>query len=124
MRKFALLVTAALLMFGAGPAAAQSMAAGQWTGVVTEPDGDRTDVVYDVTVNADTIAIVARPGGRGHFPFSDIKLVDENTLTFWFTPGPRIDCTLTRREDGAFEGDCLNPRGQKAHMVMEPPKHH
>jgi hypothetical protein len=123
MKKFALVLAAAVpLIAGAGSAAAQKIVAGQWTGVVTEPDGDRTDVVYDVTVKGDTIEIIARPGGRGNFPFSDVKLVDAKTLTFWFTPGPRVDCKLTRRDDGAFEGPCLNPAGQEARLLMVPPK--
>ena len=123
MKKFALAFAAALpLLAGAGSAAAQTIEPGQWTGVVTEPDGDRTEVVFDVTVKADTIGVVARPGGRGNYPFSDVKLVEKNTLTFWFTPGPRVDCKLTRREDGAFEGPCYNPAGREARMLMTPPK--
>lgn len=123
MKKFALVLTAALPLFaGAGSAAAQKLEPGQWTGVVTEPDGDRTEVVYDVAINGDTISIVARPGGQGNFPFSDVKLADGKTLTFWFKPGPRVDCTITRQEDGSFEGPCLNPRGQEARLLMVPPK--
>ena len=50
-----------------------------------------------------------------------MKLTDD-VLTFWFTPGPRVDCTLTRREDGAFAGSCRDSGGGDASMVMVPPK--
>ena len=124
MKKLVLILAAALpILIVVRPAAAQQpIAVGQWTGVVTEPDGDRTDVVYDVTVTGNTIAIVARPGGQGNYPFSEVKLVDGKTLTFWFRPGPRVDCTLTKRDDGSFEGPCLNPAGQEARLLMVPPK--
>ena len=41
--------------------------------------------------------------------FNDVRLSD-NTLTFWFEPGPRVECTLQRREDGAFAGSCKDPQ--------------
>jgi hypothetical protein len=124
MKKLVFVLAAAALpiLAGADSAAAQKIEEGQWTGVVTEPDGDQTDVIFDVTVKGDTIGIIARPGGEGNFPFRDVKMVDEKTMTFWFTPGPRVDCKLTRRDDGAFEGPCLNPASQEARILMVPPK--
>ena len=60
-------------------------------------------------------------GDHGSFTFSDVKLADK-TLTFYFTPGPRVDCKLARSEDGAFAGTCTDTQGGVASMVMIPPK--
>jgi hypothetical protein len=122
MTKLVMAVAVALpLLANAGTAAAQKIEAGKWTGSVTPPGEGRTEVTYDVTVKADTIGITVNVGVHGTFPMNDVKLND-NTLTFWFAPGPRVDCTLVRRDDGAFDGGCKDTNGGDALMTMVPPK--
>ena len=73
---------------------------------------------YMATVSETGWPYVQHRGGAPGF----LRVVDAKTLTFWFTPGPRVECKLTRRDDGSFEGPCLNPAGQEARMLMTPPK--
>ena len=123
MKKFAMVLAAALpLVIVATPGSAQQIEAGKWTGTVTPPNGEeRVEVTYDVTLKGDTIGITVVAGEHGSFPFSEVKLV-EKTLTFWFQPGPRVDCKLDRKDDGSFEGACRDSDGGDARMVMLPPK--
>lgn len=122
MKKMALVLAAALPAFAFVPAEAQKLEVGKWTGSVTPPgEPASTPVTYDVTLKGDTIGITATAAEHGSFPFNEVKLTD-NTLTFWFAPGPRVDCTLTRRDDGSFAGNCRDEDGGDASMVMIPPK--
>ena len=122
MKKLAM-VLGALLPLALIPAmaSAQKIEAGKWTGNVIAPDGDTVQVTYDVALKGDTIGITVTAGEHGSFNFNDVKLVDK-ALTFWFQPGPRVDCSLARREDGAFAGACKDSEGGTASMVMMPPK--
>lgn len=122
MKRLATLLVAALPLLAFTPAAAQQkLEAGKWTGTVTPPEGATVDVTYDVTVKGDTLGITVSAGDHGSFTFNEVKL-NANTLTFWFTPGPRVDCSLNRREDGAFAGSCKDSEGGTATMLMVPPK--
>ena len=122
MKKAAMLVMPLVLLLGL-PAvvAAQQLEPGKWTGTVAPPDGPTSEVNYDVTVRGDTVAIVVNAPPHGTFRFHDVKL-SNNTLTFWLEPGPRVECTLRRREDGAFAGSCKDPQGGIAQLLMTPPK--
>jgi len=117
------LVTLALAALVGVPAAvaAQSIEAGKWTGTVLPPDGQTTEVTYDVTVKGDTIGITVSAGEHGTFTFNEVKLAD-NKLTFSFQPGVLVKCALARRADGAFEGQCTDAEGGVAQMLMVPPK--
>jgi hypothetical protein len=122
MKKLAMVVAAALpLLAVLSPASAQKLEVGKWTGTVTEPGGEAHPVTYDVALKGDTLAVTVNAGEHGSFAFSEVKLNDK-TLTFWFTPGPRVDCALNRRDDGAYEGTCKDAGGEEARMVMLPPK--
>lgn len=122
MIRAAMVLCAALPLLAFGPAQAQTLEPGKWTGSVTPPGEQQAmPVTYDVTMNGDTLGITVNAGEHGTFPFRDVKL-DDAALTFWFAPGPRVECTLTRREDGGFAGACTDPDGGAAHMVMVPPK--
>ena len=106
-----------------GPTAAvhaQSLEPGTWTGTIAPPGNDSFDVTYDVVVKGDslTITVHAPPGDR---PFRDIK-TSENQLTFWFEPGPRVDCVLAKHEDGSYSGDCVAQDGSVGHLTMVPPE--
>ena len=70
------------------------------------------EVTYDVTMYGDTIGITVNAGEHGSHRFNDVK-VNDKTLTFWFTPGPRVECTLTRGEDGAFAGTCRDTKAAR-----------
>jgi hypothetical protein len=122
MNRFAMVLSAALPLLAAHAVHAQKLEPGKWTGTVLAPGEQHAlEVSYDVTLRGDTIDIRVNAGNHGSFSFSEVKLADK-TLTFWFTPGPRVDCTLSRREDGAFAGSCRDPNGGNASMVMIPPK--
>ena len=122
MKRFVMMVSAALPLLAVDAAHAQQLEPGRWTGTVLAPGEQQAlEVSYEVTLRSDTIDIRVNAGSHGSFAFSDVKLADK-TLTFWFTPGPRVDCSLTRREDGAFAGSCRDPQGGVASMVMIPPK--
>ncbi|MGH7460331.1 MAG: hypothetical protein ACREMA_04795 [Longimicrobiales bacterium] len=122
MKISAIVFLAALPFLAVLPAQAQKLEPGKWTGSVTSP-GEQTamPVTFDVTLKGDTIGITVSAGEHGSFTFSEVKLAD-NTLTFWFSPGPRVDCKLARREDGAFAGACTDTQGGVATMVMVPPR--
>lgn len=98
----------------------QSLEPGTWTGTIAPPGSNPFDVTYDVVVKGDTLTITvhAPPGDR---PFHDIK-TSENELTFWFEPGPRVDCVLAKQEDGSYAGDCVDRDGSVGHLTMVPPK--
>ena len=94
---------------------------GTWTGVVVPPDGQSADVTYDVATKNDTLTITINAGQFGTFPAQHVKL-EADKLTFAFTPGPDVQCTLVKHEDGSYVGDCLDESGGAAHMTMLPPK--
>jgi hypothetical protein len=122
MKKYAIALAAVLPLLAVAPAAAQRLEPGRWTGKVTSP-GETTplEVTYDVSHKGDTTAVSLNAGENGSFPFSDVKLSGA-TLTFWFMPGTRVECTLTGRPDGVFFGNCLDAQGGLGSMVMIPPK--
>lgn len=122
MTKLAVVLAVALTGFAAASAGAQQIETGKWTGSITPPNQGAVQVTYDVAMKGDTIAITVSAAEHGEFRFSDVKLTGE-VLTFWFTPGPRVDCSLTRRQDdGAYAGSCRDSDGGLATMVMIPPK--
>ena len=53
--------------------------------------------------------------------FYEVAL-DGDELTFWWEPGPRVDCTLLRKEDGSFEGTCTDGGADgEGTLTMVPP---
>lgn len=122
MTRFAIVFSAALAVIPATAAHAQKLEAGKWTGSVTPPNEQgATAVTFEVTMKGDTLGITLNAGEHGTFAFSDVALADQN-LTFWFEPGPRVDCKLALREDGAYAGSCRDTEGGVASMVMIPPQ--
>jgi hypothetical protein len=113
-------VLALLAVFPLAASAQQKLEVGKWTGTVTPPGEPITNVTYDVTMKGDTIAITLNAGDHGSFQMEEVKLA-EGKLTFHFTPGPRVDCALERKEDGSFAGRCTDG-SEAAEMVMVPPK--
>jgi len=121
MKKLVIAIAAVLPLVAFTTAHAQKLEPGKWTGTVAPPGEQAMDVTYDVTMKGDTIGIAVNAGEHGTFTFNDVKL-DADTLTFWFAPGPRVECTLKRAETGAFAGECRDPEGGIATMAMIPPK--
>jgi hypothetical protein len=118
MRGFAF--AAALLLAATPTLSAQKLAPGVWTGTVTPPDGPTISATFDVRVNGDTtqITLKAEPG---EFVFADIN-VSADRLTFTFSPGTVVRCTLLLQEDRSYSGDCSDDGGGKGVIVMKPPK--
>lgn len=122
MIRTAIAAGAVLPFLAVAAAQAQTLEVGKWTGTVTPPNEQQTvPVTYDVTMKGDTIAITVDAGEHGTYPFNGVKLSD-GVLTFWFSPGPRVDCNLTRGEDGGYRGPCRDSEGGTARMEMIPPK--
>ena len=117
--KKAALALAAIVILPAA-ASAQAMQPGKWTGSATPPDGE-VQLTFDVTVKGDTIGIMLSAGEHGSFKLEEVKLAN-NKLTFWFQPGPRVNCTLDRKENGNFEGACAGDDGLSVPFKMIPPK--
>src|SRR2546423_11851592 len=86
-------------------ASAQTLQTGKWTGTIAPPGQATENVSYDVAAKGDSIAITIVSGTHGSFAFNDVKLT-AGKLTFYWSPGTRVDCTLNRRADGAFAGTC------------------
>ena len=104
-------------------ASAQKLEPGKWTGTVTPPGEGVVNVTFDVAMKGDTLAITLNAAEHGSFPLQEVKLA-AGKLTFFFTPGPRVDCALERKEDGSFAGKCGDNSGggETAEMIMLPPK--
>lgn len=116
-----LLVVACALVLPAA-AHAQKLQTGRWTGRVTTPNGEITDITADVTMANDTAKMTIDAGAHGSFQIADVKF-DGTTITFSFQPGPIVDCTLKKQEDGSFSGQCIEEGGGgAADMVLNPPK--
>jgi hypothetical protein len=100
---------------------AQALKAGLWTGTVIAPEGDETIVTYDVTVNGDSLGIVIHAGEHGDFTAEEARHAD-GKITFFFSPGIRVNCTLTRTDAGDFSGPCVGDDGATGQMKMVPPQ--
>lgn len=115
----------ALLLFGISVPAvcsAQSLKAGTWTGTVVPPGQDQPmPVTFDVTVRGDSLGIVLHAGDHGDFTGENVMHSD-GKISFVFSPGPRVTCTLAQTEEGAFAGPCMGDDGSEAKMTMVPPK--
>ena len=123
MRHDAKPLVLACLFLLALPAAikAQKIDSGQWTGTVTAPSGETIDVTFDVTSTDDATKITVNAGANGSFEFQEVKVLKDR-LTFSFSPGPTVNCTLMLGEDRSYKGDCVDPNGEKGVMRMVPPK--
>lgn len=123
-RRF-LAVAAIATVFATAPAVAQELAVGTWTGTVAPPDELPIDVQYEVSYDDEgalRIAILP-PEGIGAPPrleFRDVML-EEETLTFSWTPGTELTCQLLRLDDGSFEGECTDTDGVPGQLTMVPP---
>jgi len=100
-------------------ASAQKLAPGTWTGTVAPPGDAATPVTFDVKVGGDSTSITIKTP-NGEVPFTQIKVLADR-LTFVFTPGIAVNCTLMLRPDKSYAGECTDGNGGKGQMVMVPP---
>ena len=92
---------------------------GTWTGVVTPPDGS-VEVTYDVSYKGDTLSVVLTAGPHGKFTLNDLEHT-ATKLSFTFTPGPTVVCSLKPNAEGGYAGDCTDDGGLAVPMTMVPP---
>jgi hypothetical protein len=108
-----------------GPARAQSMVAGIWSGSVTGPYGHSRPVLYSVAGPPDSLSItLSEPPGVHPVAFADVHLVVD-TLSFRWAggaQGSRLVCKLLRQSDGTYEGSCVDSQGREGRMRMVPPR--
>ena len=114
-------VLALLAMCVATPVESQELELGTWTGTMQPPGGGSMAVGYEVG-RADGALSIVMSGAGQTMVFHDVKL-EADELTFWWEPGPRIDCTLARQEGGSFEGICSEGTGADGDgtLIMVPP---
>ena len=109
----------------AGPAVAnaQELPHGTWTGTLAPPGGEPIPVTYEVGAAEGALSVVMRSAMiAGEMPFRDVRL-DGSELTFWWEPGIRVDCALTRNAQGGFDGTCSDgiPEAGAGVITMVPP---
>jgi hypothetical protein len=110
-----------LLLVAPNALHAQKLQTGTWTGTATSPDGQVYDVTYDVRMSGDTTTISVNAGAEGVYAFANLKIL-EDRITFNFTPGPTLNCTLMLQEDRSYRGDCIDESGGTGILHMVPPK--
>jgi hypothetical protein len=113
---------AALTIAAVAPLQGQGLSAGTWTGSITPPGGEAIPVSFEVggTAAAPTVAMSA-PMVQGTIAFNDIR-VEGPMLLFWWEPGVRVDCQLTRTAAGGYEGPCSDGSGgASGALSMVPP---
>lgn len=101
-------------------AAAQKLTAGTWTGSITPPNGQTINAAFDVKSAGDTTLITLKADGR-ELNFTGVK-VDADQLLFTFAVDAIVTCTLQRKEDKSYSGNCVDGRGGSGTIVMIPPK--
>ncbi len=119
-RSKSFLLPCVILLLAPAAVAAQKLETGQWTGTVTPPNGAVLQVTFDVAASGDSTKITMNAGPMGSQLLSDIRILADR-ITFKFTPGPVVNCTLMLRQDRSYQGDCLDPDGGKGVILMTPP---
>jgi len=104
-------------MWAATSAGAQELEPGAWTGTLTPPGGAGVPVTYEVGDTNGALSIVMNNPQLGDITFNEPQL-EGDELTFWFEPGTRVDCTLTRKDDRSFDGSCSDGRGADGQGVL------
>jgi hypothetical protein len=110
----------------ASPTAAASpvkLEVGKWTGSVTPPGNDAMDIEFAVAAAGDTMKIDMTILAMGEaIPLSDVK-VEATKVSFGFNvQGTAVTCSLAKKDDGSYAGECGDGGGNSAPMTMIPPK--
>jgi hypothetical protein len=122
-----LTAAAGLLALGAmfaSPAHAQDLQAGLWSGEMIPPGGDPLPVHFEVGMRDGALRIVMMNEDLGPMDLTE-ETLEGDELTFAWNPGVRVECVLTRQEDGHFEGICADDRGAaggQGRLTMVPPE--
>ena len=105
MKKWNITALAALLAATATPVSAESPQ-GLWHGVMTQPDGQTTDVSLEFSDMAGRpLAMMVMPGS-GNLGLSSIAF-DGEAFSFSYRDGQTwLRCALARQADGAYAGPC------------------
>jgi hypothetical protein len=112
-----------LALWAAAPARAQELPYGMWTGTIAPPGASAMPVTFEVGETDGAVAIVMRSAMvEDDMPFRDVRIAGSE-LTFWWEPGVRVDCILSRTQAGGFEGSCVGESGPEGEgrMTMVPP---
>jgi hypothetical protein len=115
-------VAAMIALAAAAPSSAQELTAGTWTGTMSPPGGEPIPVEFQVSGAGAALTVVMTAAMvQDGIPFNDIR-VEGPALTFWWEPGVRVDCTLTRDAAGGYAGSCSDGSGSASGgMTMVPP---
>lgn len=122
-----LTAAAGLLALGAifaSPAHAQDMQPGLWTGEMVPPGGDPLEVMFEVGERDGALRIVMMNSDLGPMDLTE-EALEGDELSFAWNPGVRVECTLTRQDNGSFEGICADERGAaggQGTLTMVPPE--
>lgn len=100
----------------------QELPLGTWSGAMSAPGGQPIPVSFEVGRAGGSLSIVmSSVQVEGEIIFNDVRL-EGDQLTFWWEPGIRVECTLTRNEAGTFEGGCSDGSGSGEGLLrMIPP---
>ncbi|MCI0436235.1 MAG: hypothetical protein L0271_21720 [Gemmatimonadetes bacterium] len=101
------------------PVKAQTIPSGVWSGTITPPNEATVQVTYDVRSTADSTAILLK-SPFGDFQFYNLRILPDR-ITFAWSPGPEVTCSLARKEDGSYSGACTDADGSSGTLVMQPP---
>lgn len=125
IRSFAAAFATAAVLMLPGVASAQNtkdaLPTGKWSGTITPPGAESAPVNYIVKTSNDTVSIIIDAGPHGSFDTSGVVWA-AGKLSFSFSPGPKIDCTLTKVEEALYVGECTEGPGRAGRITMVPPK--
>jgi len=113
----------ASMILCAGPAAAQPLTAGTWTGTLTPARGAAVPVEAALEECVGGYTVELKVGGREIGEAQSVQWAAER-LRFRFTePRSRrpYTCALTRRADGTLGGNCAARRTRPAALTLNPP---
>lgn len=101
---------------------------GTWTGYLSPMNHPemKNEVSYNIQYVEDELQIeLIGPGGN---PIQTKSPQVKNDSLFYSFDEPEegvsLNCTLSKKESGAFEGPCTDPSGKWAYFSMIPPQSH
>jgi len=113
----AILTLLACCLLPNGDAVGQQLQTGEWTGYIVPPNGEKTDVIFDVSTESDSTRISVISQEAGTLPLSNIGVADDR-ISFEWEPGQLLMCDLKLTEEGFYKGDCLPEDGGDPGMIV------
>ncbi len=129
MKQLAVLLVLLSIVGGARPASAQQLPVGRWTGTSVPPGMSmEIPMSFDVSYEDGNLKLFMNmPGGPvPRVEARDIEL-DASTIT-WMggrTGGMSVRCSVEKKEDGSYGGECVNaddPKSEPMLLTMIPPR--